>query len=83
MNSRFCFQTPPTPQLPGKAHIDDDIEKEKAAAKAEYAPILTSFLGCCSLTIGIMTLTMLLIIFDLTFAIKRGKYERREEIEFM
>ena len=81
MNSRFCFQTPPTPQIPGK-HIDDDSAKEKAAAKAEYVPILTSFLGCCSLTIGIMTLTMLLIIFDLTFAIKRGKYERREDIEF-
>ena len=81
MNSRFCFQTPPTPQLPGKTYENDSITRAKEAAKVEYAPIVTSFLGCCSLTIGIMSLTLILVIFDLTFAIKRAKYEKAYAIE--
>ena len=82
MNSRFCFQTPPTPQLPGKTYENDSIKRAKEAAKVENAPIVTSFLGCCSLTIGIMSLTLILVIFDLTFAIKRAKYEKAYEVEF-
>ena len=82
MNSRFCFQTPPTPQLPGKKNENDSITRAKEAAKVENAPIISSFLGCCSLTIGIMSLTLVLVIFDLTFAIKRAKYEKAYKIEF-